>query len=339
MKSAAAMRARDVVTDLFGSRDAFANLEHALFGLFCALTGFLFVQLVLYAVTPLQPNPRAAERRKWARGVVMAMTRKAPRFAQALSRGVVQAVQWVVSDGYRLRVICLAGIALISGWFSIDWRYSHLDFFVAVAWLGFVAWLLWDHQRAVQLAKERPLRVILLVAALIWVHWEVVWKVEQLITGRNSLDHALRHLAFSGGTGLVAGLLLSRLFYWKPGRTAALCSVGAGFAFALTVAVFGSPTRAPAFGTKGFAISGAADLRPIGVAMEAGRVRLLYRQGVDVEPYILADDGHMSRVDFATKEHYGVSEMALQVGCGTVMLKKDDRQAIVQPVERCRNSG
>lgn len=337
MKSAAPMRAREIVDAAFQSADAFANLEHAMFGLFCILTGYVCLQAVLYGATPIALSPAAARRNEWARRFLCRVAAKIPGIG-AMARfcdWLLRIARTVIRDLNGLRILCLSGAALILGWTSPEWRYSHWGLVPAVVWLACLAWLLWNPRAVARLAISRPTGFIFLVAALMMLHWEVEWKVRTFATGQNSFDHALRHLAYSSGAVLIGGLLVSRLLYSRQWLINVVFGIAAAGALVALVGFYGSPLRAPAVGTKGFAVSGAGDLRPIGVAMDSGRLQLYYRNPVNVDVYDLADNGQLTRLETSREEHFELSELALPIPCGTVIIKQGDRQAVVQPVAKC----
>lgn len=337
MKSAAPMRVREMVEAAFQSVDAFANLEHAMFGLFCILTGYVCLQAVLYGATPISLSPAAARRNEWARRCLGQAAAKIPGIG-AMARicgQLLRMARTVIRDLNGLRILCLSGAALILGWTSPEWRYSHWGLVPAVVWLACLAWLLWNPRAVARLAMSRPTGFIFLVAALMMLHWEVEWKVRTFATGQNSFDHAIRHLAYSFGAVLIGGLLVSRLLYRRQWVINAVVGIAATGALAALVGFYGSPLRAPAVGTRGFAVSGAGDLRPNGVAMDRGRLRLYYRNSVDVDVYALTDNGQLAPLETSREEHLELTELALPIPCGTVIIKQGDRQAVVQPVEKC----
>lgn len=333
MKSAAPMRAREIVGHFFGSADAFANLEHALFGFFCILTGYGCLQALLFGASPA-PGP--TNRPEWARrlgrlvmkipgiGVVGRFFRWSLRLA------------WVaIRDLNSLRILGLTGTALILGWTSPEWRYNNWGLISATAWLICLAWLLWNPRSVAHLARHKPIGFMLLVAVLVMLQWEVVWKFGTIASGQNSIGHALRHLAYCGGGVIVGALLLSPLLFCRKWVLDVVFAIAVAGLLALLFGFYSSPLRAPAVGTKGFAVSGASDLRPNGVAMHRGQLRLYYRQPVDAEVYALGEDGQTARLEPSRKDYFEVTELALPIPCGTVIIKQGDRQAVVQPAEGC----
>ena len=99
-------------------------------------------------------------------------------------------------------------------------------------------------------------------------------------------------------------------------------------------------TNAISLESRRFGFAGASDLRPIGVTNTTGQTRFLFAKGTNLPvPYTLGDDGRLSPVSFTVRPKPDGSELVFVAQGHTVILRSEDREAIVQLHNECRVDG
>jgi len=231
--NAAFLAMRHAVAAAFGSLDAPANLEHVLFGVMCAATAYILIHCAMYCRRPNAPSKR---RPAW-------VERHRPSLPVRLTRLASALVQMYRPTALRLGAACVeAGggrsrlertlrqtfVAVFALWMLStwgDWAYGWTSLATLLLAVGLVAWpaLNWEHFIAT--LDQAPQRLIVAVSGVIWIHMDLLWKVEQLWAGKNEAEHALRHLSLSLG-GLLATFALlegiDRLRVWRKRAAPAL---------------------------------------------------------------------------------------------------------------------
>lgn len=114
------------------------------------------------------------------------------------------------------------------------------------------------------------------------------------------------------------------------------------FLMALTAFAVGSSVAYAATLTGGYVVAGATELRPLAVAEVNGQMRLqfLAKRATDLPvPFALGDDGRLSLVNFKEVDADGGTEYVLPSPAAALVLKRGDREAIVQRGDKCSLNG
>jgi hypothetical protein len=334
--SLAVVHARQVIAEFFGSSDAPANLEHACFGIFSGLTGYLIWQLVLSAAAPSLPPlkwPRTV--RRWGREKLL--RRKTPlRIPDPLELAarnrlhIRRMIRWWSTSRGALLVATATGI----GWLMSGVQFNGLDFLVALAMAAVVACLMWHFGRVVRSAIIYPWATMMIAALLMLAHWEVVWKIQQVGVRIDSVGHALRHLALSGVAAAATTWLLTRLSRLRRVFVNGALALLAACAAAAAIAMIHSPPVNP-FGTKGFAISGAKEVRPKEVTFYRGQMVMFFQGAHAPVPYRLGDDGQLVPVPFTSRTRTTGQELIMKPSCEPILLKAGEKLAAVVGTSAC----
>lgn len=162
--------------------DAVSTLEHALTGVSLGLVGVGVLQFYNFVVGT--PITNTTPTRRWLQLV--------------------------------LGAVVTAAAALIA------WRviYGDTGLLVVAAVILVVGWCLAQPERLRRLAFAAPGYFIALVGGLMWLNFDLSWKLQHRITTHDSLGVVLLHLLASGGTllimSLVAGAITQRCRALRP---------------------------------------------------------------------------------------------------------------------------
>lgn len=334
--SPAVVHARDFVARFFGSLDAPANLEHVCFGIYSGLTGYLLLQLLLFPLTPIQPAPKWARAvRTWIRADIL-RCKTPPRIvppselAARNRQHIRRMIRWWLSARLTLLVVIATGI----GWLMSGIKFNDLDFLVALALAAIAACVMWKFVHVVRCAITYPWTTMMVVAALMLGHWEVVWKIQQVAVRIDSVGHALRHLALSGLAAVATTWLLTRLSRFPKAFVNGALGILAACSAAAAVAMLLSPPVNPV-GTVGFVISGAKELRPKEVSFHRGQMVMFFRGTEAPVPYRIDGDGQLVPIPSTSRARATGQELTMKPLCEPVLLKAGEKLAAVQGTSAC----
>lgn len=178
----AVLAARAAVRAFFHHRDATSVLEHAVTGLGLALIGLAILQI--YYFVDEWPGAKDVKVSLWARVV-----------GSIVAGGPIATIAWTVAyPGYRpyaALVAMLAVCAVLNGERHVRW-----------------------------IARETPSRFVGLAGGLIWMNFDLAWKLYQWPTTHDPAGVVLIHLLASIGglvvCGAAFGALLRRFDWLQP---------------------------------------------------------------------------------------------------------------------------
>lgn len=177
--------ARHAIRVALHAADAVSLLEHALSGIGMAVVGVGILQVYYFIWQPVRAGASLG-----------------PRWARAL-----------------LATLACAGAA------AFAWRltYGHTGWLVVPPGLLAIAWALARPDQLAHVAIDRPGAFIALAGGLVWLNFDLGWKVQQWPATHDTLGIVCAHLLASGATLVVCGLMTGALIR----RCAALRPVGA----------------------------------------------------------------------------------------------------------------
>lgn len=114
------------------------------------------------------------------------------------------------------------------------------------------------------------------------------------------------------------------------------------FLMALTALAVGSSIAYAATISGGYVVAGATELRPLAVAEVNGQMHLQFpaKRATDLPvPFALGDDGRLSLLNFKEVDSNGGAEYVLPSPAAALVLKRGDREAIVQRGDKCSLNG
>ncbi|MCM2552714.1 hypothetical protein [Burkholderia glumae] len=162
------LAARQAIRAALHWDDAVSTLEHALTGVSLGLVGVGTLQFYYFVV-----------------GTPITNTTPTPRWLQLVLGGVV------------------TGAAALIAWRVI---YGDTGVWVVGAVILVVGWSLAHPDRLRRLAFAAPGYFIALVGGLMWLNFDLSWKLQHRTTSHDSLGVVLLHLLASGGTLLIVSL-------------------------------------------------------------------------------------------------------------------------------------
>jgi hypothetical protein len=207
---------RQAVNTCFGSDDAFANIEHLLFGLVTATLAIMLVSMAQdssqFAPTTSPPRWKAAVRR--AAAATYRILRST--MSSGLWRLCPANANTLVRTGTIFRIltaVVIPGLVLPLAWKS--WAYGRADMAVIGIVVLLTAGAAWRPRTTLALVNTRPALMASSVSLPVWLHFEGVWKFERVGHHLNTLAHAARHGTLSAGA-CCAALLAFHLFASGP---------------------------------------------------------------------------------------------------------------------------
>ncbi|WP_186151998.1 hypothetical protein [Burkholderia gladioli] len=162
--------------------DGVSVLEHALAGLGMAFAGMMALQLFYWGVRPIGDGDSATP----------------------------------------IRVRALLGLPLAFAMAALGWHvaYGKTGALVAAAVVLAIGWCLLYPERLQRLAIVTPARFIALTGGLLWLNFDLAWKLDRWPTTHDSATTVLLHLLAGGTTLLVAsaaiGWLTKRVRLLRP---------------------------------------------------------------------------------------------------------------------------
>ncbi|HDR8983199.1 hypothetical protein QZM46_07555 [Burkholderia vietnamiensis] len=173
---------RQAIRATLHSTDAVSVLEHALSGVGMAFVGIAVLQIYYFAYQP--PRANDVELPRWGRVLLFALTAAA-----------VAAIVWPLA-------------------------YGHTGFLVVVAVWLVIGWWLARPDQISQLAFDAPSSYIALVGGLMWLNFDLGWKLHQWPITRDTAGVVLAHLLASSGTlvacSAAAGAATQRCAWLRP---------------------------------------------------------------------------------------------------------------------------